>query len=176
MYVIAYDVGTTGIKSGLFRIEKDHSIDPVAGQVADFDLYILDNGGVEQNPLQWWEAMCKTTPVLLTEAGIGAEEISGISFCAQMQAVVLVDREGNPVRNAMSYMDNRGVEQMRKGIQTGPKVAGMNVFKLLHSLRISERFRAALRTRCGNIAGLRTMNRNCLQRSTNGLMSRIFWY
>ncbi len=137
MYVIAYDVGTTGIKSGLFRIEKDHSIDPVAGQVADFDLYILDNGGVEQNPLQWWEAMCKTTPVLLTEAGIGAEEISGISFCAQMQAVVLVDREGNPVRNAMSYMDNRGVEQMRKGIQTGPKVAGMNVFKLLHSLRIS---------------------------------------
>lgn len=137
MYVIAYDIGTTGIKSCLFEIKKGCPIEMIAGEMAAYDLYILPDGGAEQNPMQWWNAMCETTPKLLEAARVDKEEISGISFCAQMQALVLVDREGNPVRNAMSYMDSRSSEQMRKGIQTGPKIAGMNAYKLLQSLRIS---------------------------------------
>ncbi|MBR4020519.1 MAG: hypothetical protein IKI99_04330 [Firmicutes bacterium] len=53
MYVIAYDVGTTGLKSCLFSIGKDQPIQLIAGETADYDLYVLDNGGVEQNPNQW---------------------------------------------------------------------------------------------------------------------------
>lgn len=137
MYVIAYDVGTTGLKSCLYEISGGSPVKMIRGEVADYDLYVLDNGGVEQDPMQWWQAMCDSTGRLLSETGIGKEEIKGISFCAQMQAVVLVDEECNPVRNAMSYMDNRGAKQMEKGIQTGIKVAGMNAYKLLRSLKIS---------------------------------------
>ncbi|MDO4545018.1 MAG: FGGY-family carbohydrate kinase [Bacillota bacterium] len=137
MYVIAYDVGTTGLKSCLFQIEKGQPIKLIAGEMEDYDLYILDNGGVEQDPQQWWDAMCVTTRRLLTESGIPKEDIKGISFCAQMQALVLVDREGNPVRNAMSYMDNRGKAQIDKTLRRGFKVAGMNAWKLLRSLQIS---------------------------------------
>ena len=131
MYVIAYDVGTTGLKSCLFSIGKDQPIQLVAGETADYDLYVLDNGGVEQNPNQWWEAMGVTTKKLLEKSGIHKEEIKGISFCAQMQAVILVDKDGEPVMNAMSYMDNRGKEQIKKLMHTGPKIAGMNAYKLL---------------------------------------------
>lgn len=137
MYVIAYDVGTTGLKSCLFEIEKGNPIRLVAGEMGEYDLYILDNGGVEQDPQQWWDAMCETTHKILEKTKISPEEIKGISFCAQMQAVVLVDKDCNPVMNAMSYMDNRGVKQMEKGIQKGIKVAGMNAGKLLRSLQIS---------------------------------------
>lgn len=137
MYVIAYDVGTTGLKSCLFAIDKGQPIELVAGETEDYDLYVLDNGGVEQDPQQWWDAMCVTTKKLLKESGIDKKDIRGISFCAQMQAVVLTDKDGNPVMNSMSYMDNRGKEQIDKLMHGGIKVAGMNVWKLLKSLRLS---------------------------------------
>ena len=50
MYVIAYDVGTTGLKSCLFSIGKNQPIKLIAGETEDYDLYVLDNGGVEQDP------------------------------------------------------------------------------------------------------------------------------
>ena len=137
MYVIAYDVGTTGLKSCLFDITPEDGIRLIAGKMEDYDLYVLDNGGVEQDPQQWWQAMCLTTKRILEESGIPKEEIKGISFCAQMQALVLVDKDGEPVRNAMSYMDNRSAEQIKKGLQSGFKVVGMNAYKLLRSLKIT---------------------------------------
>ncbi len=137
MYVIAYDVGTTGLKSCLFSIGKDQPIELIAGETADYDLYVLDNGGVEQDPNQWWDAMGVTTKKLLEKTGIDKEEIKGISFCAQMQAVILAGEDGEPVMNAMSYMDNRGKDQIKKLMHSGPKIAGMNAYKLLRSLQIT---------------------------------------
>ena len=137
MYVIAYDVGTTGLKSCLFSIGKDQPIELIAGETADYDLYVLDNGGVEQDPNQWWDAMGVTTKKLLEKTGIHKEEIKGISFCAQMQAVILADEAGEPVMNAMSYMDNRGKEQIAELMHRGLKIAGMNAWKLLRSLQLT---------------------------------------
>ncbi len=137
MYAIAYDVGTTGLKSCLFRIEEDRRITMLDGKSMNYDLYVLDNGGVEQDPDQWWNAMRTTTVQLLETNGLVKEDIKGISFCAQMQAVVLVDEQGKAVMNAMSYMDNRGQEQIDSLMHTGFRVADMNARKLLRSLRIT---------------------------------------
>ncbi|MDO4869189.1 MAG: FGGY-family carbohydrate kinase [Bacillota bacterium] len=137
MYIIAYDVGSTGLKSCLFDVSTDSGIRLLHGEMAEYELCVLDNGGVEQDPDQWWDAMCTTTRRILDKTGITKEDIKGLSFCAQMQGLVLVDQDGQPVRKAMSYMDNRGVEQIKKGLQSGPKVAGMNAAKLRMSLKIT---------------------------------------
>lgn len=137
MYVIAYDIGTTGVKTCLFEIGKGTPIKLIVGESANYDLYILDNGGVEQDPDQWWDAMCLTTKKLLEETNVDKKDIKGISFCAQMQAVVLIDKDGNHLMNSMSYMDNRGAKQIEELMRKGPKVAGMNVWKLLRSLQIT---------------------------------------
>lgn len=137
MYVIAYDVGTTGLKTCLFDITENKSINLVADASKGYDLYILDNGGSEQDPQQWWDAMCATTKELLEKTEIDKSDIKGISFCAQMQAVVLVDRDGNHLMNSMGYMDQRGTEQIEKLMYQGVKVAGMNAKKLLQSLKIT---------------------------------------
>lgn len=135
MYVIAYDIGTTGIKTCLFNIGQ--SIEYIDGETEDYNLYIVDGGGAEQEPEEWWNAMCHTTEGLLRRTGTHGSEIKGISFCAQMQAFVPVDEQGKPVRRAMSYMDNRGQSELEKGLETGMKVSGMNARKLLRSIRIS---------------------------------------
>ncbi len=137
MYVIAYDIGTTGLKTSLFDISSNQPIRMIASAEAGYDLFVLDNGGVEQDPWQWWLAMSQTTKQLLQAKNISPELINGISFCAQMQAVVLVDEQGKPIRRAMSYMDNRGGEQIDKKLHQGVKVAGMNARILLESLRLT---------------------------------------
>ena len=51
LYVIAYDIGTTGLKTCLFSIGE--TIEMIAGTYSDYDLYILENGGAEQDADQW---------------------------------------------------------------------------------------------------------------------------
>ena len=81
--------------------------------------------------------MCNTTKKLLKASGIKPGEISGISFCAQMQGLVLVDRAGNPVRHAMSYMDNRAEKQMHSALAVGLKIDGVNLLKLIKSVLVT---------------------------------------
>lgn len=61
MKVIAYDIGTTGLKTCLFQISATESVRLIAGEVEDYALYFLDNGGVEQDPEEWWNAMARST-------------------------------------------------------------------------------------------------------------------
>lgn len=134
-YVISYDVGTTGIKTCLFDIEG--GVKFVEGTYAGYGLYILENGGAEQDTEEWWAAMCKTTKELIGKTGISPEEVRGISFCSQMQGLVLADSDGNAVRRPMSYMDQRAEKTMEAGAGKGIKVAGLGIGKLLKSLIIT---------------------------------------
>ena len=131
-YVIAYDFGTTGVKTCLFEIDTD--IHLMNSSYAGYGLYVLPDGGAEQDADEWWNAMCTTTKDLMSKSGITKDLISGISFCSQMQGMVLVDEEGNALRRPMSYMDQRAGEVMKKTEGRGICVSGVNVIKLIKSL------------------------------------------
>lgn len=134
-YALAYDIGTTGVKTCLFEIGD--SIRLLAGESEGYPLYVLPDGGAEQDPDEWWSAMCSTTKLVLEASGVAPELISGISFCSQGQGLVLVDKNGKPVRRAMSYMDQRARKELKDGFANGIQVAGANVFKLLPALMIT---------------------------------------
>ncbi len=134
-YVLSYDVGTTGVKSCLFSI--DGEIRLIGGEYCTYGLYILDNGGAEQDDKEWWNAIIRTTKGLISKTGVSPDEIVGISFCSQMQGLVLVDRDGKPLRRPMSYMDQRAGEVMRQTEQFGLCVAGVNWRMLLKSMIVT---------------------------------------
>ncbi len=133
MYIISYDIGTTGVKTCLFSIEKNVTL--IRGEYAAYGLYIMEDGGAEQDADEWWNSLCETTRRLLEKTGIKKEEISGVSFCSQMQGLVLVDSNGNALRRPMSYMDQRSGEVMKKYGANGLTVAGLNAVKLLKCLK-----------------------------------------
>ena len=135
MYVLAYDIGTTGVKTCVFRVGE--TIELLGGASGGYPLYVLPGGGAEQDPDDWWSAMRETTGKALAEAGIEPAQIEGISFCSQMQGLVLVDSDGLPLRRAMSYMDQRAVAEHKAGIAFGLQVAGANAVRLLKSLKIT---------------------------------------
>ncbi len=134
-YVISYDIGTTGVKTCVFEI--DETIKLLGAGMQGYELYVMPDGGAEQDPDEWWQAMCATTATALSQSGINPDMIEGISFCSQAQGLVLVDKDGKPVHRAFSYMDQRATEQIKKGMQYGPQIAGGNIFKLIPSLIIT---------------------------------------
>ena len=135
IYVLAYDIGTTGVKTCIYEI--DHSIRLVDAALEGYELKIGQYGEAEQDLNQIWNAMCYTTSILLDKGTVLAESIAGISFCSQMQGLVLVDKEGNLIRPSMSYMDQRAVHELKEGFDFGFKIAGMNARKLIRSIRIT---------------------------------------
>ena len=137
MYVIVYDFGTSAVKTCLFEISS--KIRLICHTNAEYGLYILENGGAEQDTEEWWDAITKTTTALFDKTDIKPSEISGISFCTQMQGVVLVDKHGNALRRPMSFLDTRAVNEFKEGLGKGLiKVSGCNVFKLFRNLYINK--------------------------------------
>lgn len=135
LHVIAYDFGTTGVKSCL--IELDEGVKILAGEYESYDLTLLPNGGAEQDCDQWWNSMCITTKKLLQRTGMDANKIDGISFCTQMQGLILVDQHGRALRPAMSYMDQRATAELKKFQAHGLTVSGVNIRKLIKSLIVT---------------------------------------
>lgn len=134
--VAAYDVGTSGAKTCLYRFDGS-GVRLEASSVAEYGIDFLPGGGAEQNPDDWWRALCVGTRSALAQCGAKPAEVRAAAFCCQMQGLVLVDGEGVPVRPAMSYLDQRASEQKRRGLERGLKIAGMNALKLLPSLAIT---------------------------------------
>jgi len=135
LHALAYDVGTTSTKTCLYAL--DRTVTLVDSASSAYPLRILPSGGAEQDPEDWWNAMRATTHEVLGRAGISAASIGALSFCCQMQGLVLVDAQGRPLRPAMSYMDQRAVAQWRRGMASGLRIAGLNARKLLLSLMIT---------------------------------------
>jgi xylulokinase len=135
LIALAYDIGTTSAKTCLFAI--DETVKLLGSASHPYPLHILVSGGAEQDPDDWWEAMRVSTREVLRCTGIAPESIHALSFCCQMQGLVLVDGEGRPLRPAMSYMDQRAVAQWKRGIGSGLRISGLNARKLLLSLLLT---------------------------------------
>ena len=133
LYVIAYDIGSTSNKTCLYRVSS--GIDLLAEADEGYPLSFPENGGVEQNPEDWWNSMRAATPKVLDAAGLRPDQIAAVSFCSQMQGLILVDRNGGALRPAMSYMDKRAAAQ-HEAFQAGIiRLAGMNARRALISLK-----------------------------------------
>lgn len=134
-FILTYDIGTTGVKTCLFKVDK--TIRLLESTSAGYPLYILEGGGAEQDGDDWWNGMAVSTRELFSKVDVTPDQIEGISFCSQMQGLVIVDKNGDPIHRPMSYMDQRAKEELKKGIANGIQIAGANVFKLIPSLRIT---------------------------------------
>ncbi len=106
-FMIGYDVGTGGSKAVLVTTE---------GQIVaqDFEPYEVEFPAqhcAEQNPVDWWEAVCANARRLVRGAVIEPDQVVGIAFSSQMLGVLPMSEDGQPLCPAIIWMDCRAQEQ-----------------------------------------------------------------
>ena len=70
----------------------------------------LKNGWAEQKPEDWWQHICKAIENLKKTYNVSRTQIKGIGISYQMHGLVLVDRNGKPLRKSIIWCDSRAVQ------------------------------------------------------------------
>jgi xylulokinase len=108
-YILAHDLGTSGNKATLFSEEGKL----IGSTVYAYDTAYFNETWAEQDPADWWRAVCETSRALIAETGIANTDIAVVSFSGQMMGCLCVDRKGNPLRKSIIWADQRAQTQQR---------------------------------------------------------------
>ena len=106
-YLLGIDIGTSGTKTVLF----DRSGNPISSSTAEYPLYQPEIGWAEQDPLDWWKAVCITINQVIKDSNINPESISGIGLSGQMHGLVMLDGDGNVLRKSIIWCDQRTAKE-----------------------------------------------------------------
>ncbi|MBF8295651.1 MAG: xylB [Bacteroidetes bacterium] len=114
MYALGYDVGSSFIKVAIVDVEHGNVV--ASGSYPDKEMVINSPvaGWAEQDPESWWNAVVGATRLAASRASISLQDIRTIGVSYQMHGLVLVDRDGRPLRPSIIWCDSRATEIGRK--------------------------------------------------------------
>ena len=109
-YILTYDQGTSGVKAALVSLRGEMS-----GCVTEtYPLYSLYPGYAEQDPEDYWKAICKATAELFRQTGISPRCVRGLVFGAIWKSIIPVDRDIRPLRRSLIWLDSRARKEADK--------------------------------------------------------------
>lgn len=108
-HVLAIDLGTSGPKVAVCTMAGEI----VAHSRVDTDITFLPGGGAEQDPAAWWQAVKTAVGGVLAQEGVPVADIVAIGCTGQWSGTVAVDQRGEPLMNAIIWMDSRGAAYTR---------------------------------------------------------------
>lgn len=114
-YLLGMDCGTTNIKAII--LGEDGTVVAEASRPSKF----MNPGPnmQEQDANEWWSNTVEIFRSLTEQAGHDiVKRIRGISVSSHTVTMLPVDAEGNPLRNAMTYQDNRSEEELHYIVDT----------------------------------------------------------
>lgn len=126
-YVLVIDLGTGGPKAGVINQEGHVA----ACTFAPVRLLLLPDGGAENDPAEWWSSIRGCVKKVLREAGVAPKDIIAVAVTAYWGVTVPVDEHGQPLMNAMSWMDKRGIPYDHDIVKGFPNVQGYKLDVLL---------------------------------------------
>ncbi len=101
--ILAFDVGTTALKCAL----HDTGGNVLARSTEEYQLITPDASSVEMDVATYWQAFKNAISVVLKEAKIEPDSIAALGISAQGETLILVDKDGNPLRPAIVWLDSR---------------------------------------------------------------------
>lgn len=126
-YVIGIDVGTQSSKGVL--VEAGRGV--VASASAPHRVSFPAPNWAQQDPGDWIDAVTSVIGSLVGEAGFAASGISHVAVDAQVDGVVAVDADLQPLHEAIIWMDRRAVEHTKRiegavGVDRLFEITGLN--------------------------------------------------
>lgn len=97
---IGVDVGTTGSRA----VAVDEQGAVIAARTAEYPLLTPRPQWTEQDPAAWWRATCDVLAEVVRTSG---GEVVGVGLTGQMHGSVFLDRDGEVIRPALLWNDQR---------------------------------------------------------------------
>jgi D-xylulose kinase len=128
LFVAALDLGTTGCRTFIFDLAGTI----IASDYQEWESYYPSPSYVEQDANIWWDSIKKTSERAIKKSGIDKTDIVSLSVTNQRETIVPVDKEGNPLHNALVWQDRRTIDQVEfiekvVGIDKVYKTTGLTI-------------------------------------------------
>ena len=107
-YLLSYDIGTSCTKASLFSDTGKL----IKSMLSPYQIHYSHNSWAEQDPEDWWLAVCKSTKALIESIPVSG--IAVISLSGQMSGATFVDRTGKPLRRSIIWLDNRATKEVEE--------------------------------------------------------------
>jgi xylulokinase len=126
-HVVGADVGSQSVKALLM----DPDGQTVATATAPCSMSHPEAGWAEQHPYEWKRALCAAVSEARQQAGIAPDDVEMLSLACQVDGLVALDAELEPLRPAIIWLDRRAAtqsEQLRTAAGEGELVrrTGLN--------------------------------------------------
>jgi xylulokinase len=106
-HLLGIDIGTSGTKT----LICDHAGVVIATATAEYPLSSPRPGWFEQDPDQWFDAVCAATRAVLKKAKLRGPDITAVGLSGQMHSSVFLSSSSKPLRSAILWNDQRTGEQ-----------------------------------------------------------------
>lgn len=107
--VLAIDLGTSGCKCALVTLDGEvqaWAFRPVALHVQGVQ--------AEQDPQDWWQALLEAADELLAADAQRRRRVTAVCCSTQTEVTVCLDRQGEPIGRAFSWLDARGAQALAR--------------------------------------------------------------
>jgi xylulokinase len=101
--LLGIDIGTSACKVAAFNAATGLVL---ATSTQGYPVYHPQPGFVEQDPNEWWQAVCTGVRDVLSQ-GVSASEIAGIGIDGQSWSAIPIDADGRVLHRTPIWMDTR---------------------------------------------------------------------
>jgi len=108
-YILSIDNGTQSVRALLFDLQGQL----IARAQVHLQAYYSDHPGwAEHSPEGYWQAVCEACQQLWAMPGAVRERVRAVAVTTQRGTVINVDDKGQPLRPAITWLDQRRTEQV----------------------------------------------------------------
>lgn len=129
-YVIAHDVGTSGLKSALVDVQGRL----LTTRTTHYSSRVPQPGWFEQDPADYWRAAVANTRALLEEQPAARDHVIGLAFSTQAMGIIAVGHDGRVLHPNIAWVDGRAGEEAEVIMR---RFGGRHVFRTIAGIELS---------------------------------------
>ncbi|MFI3319360.1 MAG: FGGY family carbohydrate kinase [Rikenellaceae bacterium] len=107
MYSLGIDIGSSSVKVSLMDIQSGECLASATNPSVEMPIDAVQSGWAEQDPQMWWRYV--GAGIRSVGDKFSLAEVAAIGITYQMHGLVVVDKEGTPLRKSIIWCDSRAV-------------------------------------------------------------------
>jgi xylulokinase len=132
-HVLTIDLGTSGPKVALFTMDGTY----VDGDFTPVELKLIPDGGAEQSPDAWWRGIVAAAQRTMARGAVRPDDVVAVAVTSQWSGTVPIDRDGEPLHDAVIWMDSRGADDVKRAAGGLVRVQGYDPRKLRNWIKLT---------------------------------------